>query len=64
MENNGVKAYAMSSFGPSVIGITESDDEAEKLKKDVQKFLKPDGEHIYISKPNNSGAKIEILDCD
>ncbi len=63
-EEYGVKAYAMSSFGPSVIGITENDAEAEKLKNAVQEFLKPDGEHVYISKPNNTGAKIEIIECD
>ena len=63
-ENYGVKAYGMSSFGPSVVGITESDAEAEKLKDAVLEYLKPDGEHVYISKPNNNGAKIEILECD
>ncbi|MFX1274093.1 MAG: beta-ribofuranosylaminobenzene 5'-phosphate synthase [Promethearchaeota archaeon] len=64
LDNYGVKAYAMSSFGPSVVGITESDIEAEKLKEEVREFLKPDGEHVYLSKPNNSGAKIEIFECD
>lgn len=63
-EDYGVNAYAMSSFGPSVIGITKSDAEAAKLKETLQEFLKPDGGHIYISKPNNSGAKIEIIECD
>lgn len=61
-EDNGVKAYAMSSFGPSVVGIVESDSEAEKLRDAVQEYLKPDGEHLYICKPNNSGAKIEYLE--
>ena len=54
----------MSSFGPSVIGITENDNEAKKLKYAVQEHLNSDGEHIYISKPNNTGAKIEILESD
>ena len=61
-EDNGVKAYAMSSFGPSVVGIVESDSEAEKLRDAVREYLKPDGEHLYICKPNNSGAKIEYLE--
>jgi beta-ribofuranosylaminobenzene 5'-phosphate synthase len=58
----GLKAYAMSSFGPSVVGIVESDSEAELLLKEVQKSQKNGGGHIYICKPNNTGAKIEYLD--
>ena len=61
-EDNGVKAYAMSSFGPSVVGIVESDSEAEKLRDKVRDYLEPDGEHLYICKPNNTGAKIEYLE--
>ncbi|MFX1237123.1 MAG: beta-ribofuranosylaminobenzene 5'-phosphate synthase [Promethearchaeota archaeon] len=64
LEEYGVKGYAMSSFGPSIIGITESDEEAEKLSNAVKEHLKYDGEHIYISKPNNTGAKFEILDSE
>lgn len=64
LENYGVKGYAMSSFGPSVIGITESDSEAEELRNAVKKFLKPDNEHVYISRPNNTGAKIEFFECE
>ncbi len=58
----GLKAYGMSSFGPSVVGILESDSEAEELLKKVQKTQRNGGGHIYIGKPNNSGAKIEYLD--
>jgi len=58
----GLKAYGMSSFGPSVIGIVESDSEAVDLLKTVQKNRKNRGGHIYICKPNNKGAKIEYLD--
>ncbi|MCP4763716.1 MAG: hypothetical protein GY870_18235 [archaeon] len=61
-DENGVKAYGMSSFGPSVVGIVESDSEAEKLRDAVKEYLKPDGEHLYICKPNNTGAKIEYLE--
>jgi predicted sugar kinase len=61
-EDYGVKAYGMSSFGPSLVGIVESDSEAEKLRDAVQEYLKPDGEHLYICKPNNTGAKIEYLE--
>jgi beta-ribofuranosylaminobenzene 5'-phosphate synthase len=63
-ESNGIKAYGMSSFGPSVFGITESDSEANKLFKEVHQIqnLKSIGGHIYVCKPNNSGAKIEYLD--
>ncbi len=63
-EEKGVKAYAMSSFGPGVVAITESDADAQKLKQDLHAFPAPEGGHIYISKPNNSGAKIEIIECD
>ena len=58
----GIKAYGMSSFGPSVFGIVESDSEAVELLKTVQKNQKNRGGHIYICKPNNTGAKIEYLD--
>ncbi|MHA2179990.1 MAG: beta-ribofuranosylaminobenzene 5'-phosphate synthase [Promethearchaeota archaeon] len=61
-EEYGLKAYGMSSFGPSVVGIVESDSEAEELLKTVQKNQKNGGGHIYICKPNNSGAKIEFID--
>ncbi|MHA2051861.1 MAG: beta-ribofuranosylaminobenzene 5'-phosphate synthase, partial [Promethearchaeota archaeon] len=37
LEEYGLKAYGMSSFGPSVLGIVESDSEAEDLLKAVQK---------------------------
>ncbi len=61
-EEYGLKAYGMSSFGPSVVGIVESDSEAEELLKTVQKNQKNGGGHIYICKPNNSGARIEYID--
>jgi beta-ribofuranosylaminobenzene 5'-phosphate synthase len=61
-EEYGLKAYGMSSFGPSVIGIVESDSEAEILLREVQKNQKNGGGHIYICKPNNTGAKIEYID--
>jgi len=61
-EEYGLKAYGMSSFGPSVIGIVESDIEAEKLFKGVHKKISKIGAHIYICKPNNSGAKIEYFE--
>ncbi|MFW9936822.1 MAG: beta-ribofuranosylaminobenzene 5'-phosphate synthase [Candidatus Thorarchaeota archaeon] len=61
-EGYGLKAYGMSSFGPSVLGITENDEEANKLLKLVQMRLKEIGGHIYICKPNNCGAKIDFLD--
>jgi beta-ribofuranosylaminobenzene 5'-phosphate synthase len=63
-EEYGLKAYGMSSFGPSVIGVVESDEEANILLKEVQMRLKHIGGHIYICKPNNYGAKIEYLDDD
>ncbi len=60
-ENYGLKAYGMSSFGPSVIGIVESEFEAETILKKIQKNQKYSGSHIYICKPNNNGAKIEYI---
>ena len=60
-EEYGLKAYGMSSFGPSVIGIVESDSEAEELLKKIQKTKRNGAGHIYICKPNNNGAKIEFL---
>ena len=61
-EEFGVKAFGMSSFGPSLVGIVESDEDANKLLKTVQIRLKNIIGHIYICKPNNCGAKIEFLD--
>ena len=61
-EEYGIKAFGMSSFGPSVIGIVESDDEANNLLKSVQLHLNGNGAHIYLCKPNNHGAKIEFVD--
>ena len=61
-ETYGLKAYGMTSFGPTVVGIVESDEEANKLLKEVQIRLNSIGGHIYICKPNNTGAKIEYLD--
>ena len=61
-EDYGVKAYGMSSFGPSVVGIVESDDEANDLLKAAQRRVNGVWGHIYLCKPNNDGAKIEILD--
>jgi len=61
-ESYGVKAYGMSSFGPSVVAITESDEEANILLRRVQRLISGFGGHIYICKPNNFGAKIEIID--
>ena len=61
-EKIGVKAYGMSSFGPSVLGITDTDGEAEKLKKTVEKHLNGIGGHIFMCKPNNTGAKIEYIE--
>ncbi|MFX0023256.1 MAG: beta-ribofuranosylaminobenzene 5'-phosphate synthase [Candidatus Hermodarchaeota archaeon] len=61
-DDYGLKAYGMSSFGPSVVGIVESDLEAETLLREIQKNQKNVGGHIYICKPNNTGAKIEFID--
>ncbi|MHA1256509.1 MAG: beta-ribofuranosylaminobenzene 5'-phosphate synthase [Promethearchaeota archaeon] len=61
-EKIGVKAYGMSSFGPSILGITDSDEEAEKLKETVEKYLNGIGGHIYLCRPNNTGAKIEYIE--
>ncbi len=60
-KEHNLKAYGMSSFGPSVIGIVESDSEAEDLLKELQRTQKNGGGHIYICKPNNIGAKIEYI---
>ena len=61
-DENGVKAYGMSSFGPSVVGITESNQDAAELFEAVHRHLRNTGGHIYICKPNNTGAKIEYLE--
>lgn len=62
LDEYGVKAYGMSSFGPSVVGITESNQEATELFEAVHRHLRNIGSHIYICKPNNTGAKIEYLE--
>ncbi len=62
MDEYGVKAYGMSSFGPSVVGIIESDSEANDLFEAVHNHLRKVGGHIYLCKPNNTGAKIEYIE--
>jgi len=62
IEEYKIKAYGMSSFGPSIFSITETDSEAEKLKNAIEEFIEPVGGHLYICKPNNTGAKIEVID--
>jgi beta-ribofuranosylaminobenzene 5'-phosphate synthase len=62
LNDYGIKAFGMSSFGPSVIGITETDSEAKDLFEAIHKFLRNIGGHIYICKPNNIGAKIEYIE--
>ncbi|TFG08146.1 MAG: hypothetical protein EU539_03145 [Promethearchaeota archaeon] len=62
LDQYGIKAYGMSSFGPSVVGITESDEEAKKLFEAIHDHLRNVGGHIYVCKPNNTGAKIEYID--
>jgi len=58
----GTKAFGMSSFGPSVYGITETESEATELFEAIHKHLRYNGGHIYICKPNNTGAKIEYIE--
>ncbi|GAH95565.1 unnamed protein product, partial [marine sediment metagenome] len=50
-DDYGLKAYGMSSFGPSVVGIVETDTEADDLLKAVQKNQKTiELVNKYISK--------------
>ena len=58
----GVKAYGMSSFGPSIIGITENILEAIRLKRADREYMKDIGSYTFICTPNNEGAKIEYLE--
>jgi beta-ribofuranosylaminobenzene 5'-phosphate synthase len=60
LENERVKAYAMSSFGPCVVAITEDDESAEILKTKCEEFIKDIGGTVLIAKPNNTGAVIKI----
>ncbi|MBY9007446.1 MAG: hypothetical protein KGD63_11880 [Candidatus Lokiarchaeota archaeon] len=62
IDNYGAKAYGMSSFGPSVVGIVDSDFQAKKMLQAIQDHLKDIGGHFYICKPNNIGAKYEIIE--
>ncbi|MBN1217214.1 MAG: hypothetical protein JXA99_17470 [Candidatus Lokiarchaeota archaeon] len=62
IDSYGAKAYGMSSFGPSVIVIVDSNSQAKKMLHAVKEHLKDIGGHYYISEPNNTGAKYEIIE--
>lgn len=60
LDIENVKAYGMSSFGPSVVAITENDVSAIELKNKCEDFIQEIGGIVIIAKPNNTGAEIKV----
>lgn len=59
MQDNGASGSGVSSFGPVVYGIVESQGEAEKLRKEVQRMLDESlGGDVLLTKGRNRGAEI------
>jgi beta-ribofuranosylaminobenzene 5'-phosphate synthase len=60
MNSNGSFGSGMSSFGPTVFGLTDSDREAERIQKAVCDYLSDmDIENeSWIAEPNNHGVLI------
>lgn len=59
--DKGCKCVGMSSFGPTVYGIFESIEEAEKVLNQAIIEFEKTGFKFYITCANNKGAEFEVL---
>ena len=60
--NNGVKCVGMSSFGPTIYSIFESDDDAISMSKLIKDEFSDIGVTCIITEANNKGTEIQIKD--
>ncbi|MBD3350530.1 MAG: hypothetical protein GF364_03490, partial [Candidatus Lokiarchaeota archaeon] len=56
--DHGVKCVGMSSFGPTVYSVFESEENLQKILKQIEKEFNDVGFEYYITKANNIGAEI------
>ena len=57
----GAPCAGMSSFGPTIYSLAESDVQATELRKSIDAIMKPHGGTSYISEMQNTGATINYL---
>lgn len=64
MNNAGSYGSGMSSFGPTVFGLTDRDKKAEEIRKAATDYLDDmDIPHVsWVAEPNNQGAVISDLE--
>ncbi len=55
----GAPCAGMSSFGPTIYSLAESDAQANALQKSLDNIIKPHGGTSYICKLQNTGATIK-----
>lgn len=60
LRDNGAYGAGMSSFGPIVYGLVDSEREAQVLAGRVREFLGEVSHEIYVAAPNNHGAEITL----
>ncbi len=66
MNNEGSYGSGMSSFGPTVYGLTDSSNKAEQIKNAVTDYLNDmDIAHMsWIAAPNNHGVTVKNMAKD
>ena len=58
--DNGVKCVGMSSFGPTIYSIFESESEAISISKLIEEEYSDVGVNCIITEANNKGMEIQI----
>ena len=63
MNNAGSYGSGMSSFGPTVYGLTNNNKKAHEIQKAVSDYLDDQGikHKCWIAEPNNSGMWVKQL---
>lgn len=63
MSSHGAYGSGQSSFGPTVFGLVQGEDEAEGLREKVAHFLSLDtGGEVFVTSANNVGAAVQVLE--
>ncbi len=57
----GAPCSGMSSFGPAIYSLAESEAQAKELRKSIDAIMKPHGGTSYVSGMQNTGASINYL---
>ena len=64
MREHGAYGVGQSSFGPTIYGLVDGENEAKKLSSEVREFLKEksiEGD-VFYSEANNRGVEVKIDD--